>query len=73
LTPVLVAVADSAANLGSWKRALKNLPDDCPSADFYIFRTIPYDETLPWSHLTEPAKLTILSRHSHAADALAGS
>ncbi len=73
LTPILVAVADSAANLGSWKRALKNLPDDCPPADFYIFRTIPYDETLPWSHLTEPAKLTILSRHSHAADALAGS
>lgn len=73
LTPVLVAVAESTANLGAWKRALKNLPDDCPSADFYIYRTIPYDETLPWSHLTEPAKLTILTRHSHAADALSGS
>lgn len=73
LTPVLVAAAAGGGKLGDWKRALRNLPENCPPSDFYIFRTIPYDETLPWSHLVEDAKATVLTRHSHAADSLISS
>jgi radical SAM superfamily enzyme YgiQ (UPF0313 family) len=72
LTPVLVAAAEGGSNLGAWKRALRNLPAGCPTSDFYIYRNIPYEETLPWAHLVEDAKATILTRHSLAADALLG-
>lgn len=73
LTPILVAAAENGGKLGAWKRALRNLPADCPPPDFYIYRNIPYEETLPWSHLVEDAKATILTRHSLAADALSSS
>lgn len=67
LTPVLLEVAQSAGNLGSWKRALRNAPDTVPDADFYIFREIPRTETLPWRHLMDDAKAGMLFKHNTAA------
>jgi len=71
LTPVLISVAEGAGNLGAWRRALRNLPDSCPGHDYYVYRDIPYQETLPWSHLVEETKLGMLIRHSRLADHLA--
>lgn len=71
LTPVLLMVADSKGKLGDWKKALKACKDNCPDPDFYIFRDIPPDETLPWSHLVDQAKTTYLQSHLATAQSLA--
>lgn len=71
LTDVLVQVAGSPGKLGDWKKALKASEGKCPAADFYIFREIPPDETLPWSHLVDMQKTTYLKSHLSAAEALA--
>lgn len=71
LTPVLLEMSKSAGNLGAWKRTLRNLPESCPEEDFYVFRDIPYSETLPWRHLMDDAKAAMLNRHSTTADDLA--
>jgi radical SAM superfamily enzyme YgiQ (UPF0313 family) len=71
LTPVLLQVAESASNLGAWKRALRNLPDGCPDEDYYAFREIPRDEVLPWRHLMEDSKAGMLDKHSKQASELA--
>jgi hypothetical protein len=68
LFPVLLSVAESGGKLGAWKKAFRNLPDGCPSLDYYAFRTIPQDEQLPWSHLCEPAKTDYLAKHNVAAE-----
>ncbi len=67
LTPVLLEVAESAGNLGAWKRALRNVPDTCPEGDFFIFRNIPTTETLPWRHLMDDAKAGMLYKHQTTA------
>ena len=71
LTPILQAVAHSAGNLGAWRKALREKRTDCPNQDFYIFRNIPYSETLPWSHLTDEARSSMLERHSTTAERIA--
>ena len=71
LTPVLLAMAETAGNLGAWKQALRNLPEGCPSEDYFVFRNIPYTETLPWRHLMDDAKASMLNRHSTTAEELA--
>jgi hypothetical protein len=71
LTPVLLEIGESAGNLGAWKRALRNLPDTTPDADFYIWRDIPATETLPWRHLMDDAKAGMLYRHQTQAQQLA--
>ncbi|HEY9775220.1 MAG TPA: radical SAM protein [Planktothrix sp.] len=73
LTPVLLAVAAAGGKLGAWKRAWRNLPDNCPDLDYYAFREIPQDEVLPWSHLVEAAKTDYLSKHNVAAQLAASS
>jgi len=70
LTPVLLAVAKGKGNLGAWTEALRNRPETCPDKDFYVFRHIPYEETLPWSHLVEEPKESMLVKHSQTADSL---
>ena len=73
LTPLLEKVALGNANIGSWHNALRHLPDGCPSEKYYVYRTIPYEETLPWSHLIDAPKQGMLIRHSHNAEQLAAS
>lgn len=72
LTPILLDVADSVGNLGAWKKALRNVPDNCPEGDFFIFRDIPQTEVLPWRHLMDDAKAGMLYRHQTAAAEAAG-
>jgi radical SAM superfamily enzyme YgiQ (UPF0313 family) len=72
LTPILLEVADGAGNLGAWKKALRNAPDNCPPSDFYIFRDIPATETLAWRHLMDDAKAGMLYKHQTTAAQLAG-
>lgn len=71
LSKVLQAVAQSAGNLGAWKKALREKRPDCPNQDFFIFRNIPYDETLPWSHLTDDVRSGMLEKHSVTAERIA--
>lgn len=73
LTPLLLSVARYSANLGAWRNALRHLPEGCPGMDYYVFREIPYAETLPWSHLVEAPKAAMLMRHHRTAGELAGS
>lgn len=71
LSPVLLSVAEGKGNLGAWRAALRNLPAGCPDEDYYVFRNIPYDETLPWSHLIDQPKIGMLLKHSETAEKLA--
>jgi radical SAM superfamily enzyme YgiQ (UPF0313 family) len=73
LTPVLLEVAEGTGKLGTWRTALKRHAQICPSQDFYVFREIPYDEVLPWSHLVDEPKNAMLLRHSETAERLASS
>jgi radical SAM superfamily enzyme YgiQ (UPF0313 family) len=72
LTPLLLQIADGKGNVGAWRQALRNMPENCPDADYYIYRNIPYEETLPWSHLVDEPKAGMLLKHSHTAEQLAG-
>lgn len=74
LHPILKAVEENSGNLGAWKKAIKEarqntiaMPD---VRDFYIFRDIPKEETLPWSHLQDAEKTLYLGKHNEAAVAL---
>jgi len=71
LAPVLQQVAETGTKLGSWKKVLRNLPADCPDLDYFVFRTIPADEVLPWSHLVESEKTEYLAKHNVLAQAAA--
>lgn len=71
LTETLLAVAAGDGGLGAWRAALRNRQPYCPGQDFYAFRDIPYDETLPWSHLVEASKAKMLVKHDETARKLA--
>lgn len=71
LTPLLLQIAEGKGNLGAWRQAMRKMPDNCPDSDYYIYRNIPYEETLPWSHLVDEPKADMLLKHSHTADKLA--
>jgi radical SAM superfamily enzyme YgiQ (UPF0313 family) len=74
LAPVLAQVASGGTTLGSWKKALRHLPEGCPGLEYFAFRTIAEDETLPWSHLVEASKTAYLNKHNTLAhSAAAGS
>lgn len=66
----LLEIAESSGKLGSWKKLFRSEPESCPSADFYVFRHIPQDEFLPWSHLLDAPRKGILDRHRQAAESL---
>lgn len=70
ITPVLLELAESSAKLGAWKKAFKNMGKDSPVSDFYIYREIPIDECLAWSHLVDEPKKLILNRQKNLSDAL---
>jgi hypothetical protein len=67
LAEPLAAVARGDANLGAWRNALRHRPDGCPGMDFFVWRDIPRDETLPWSHLVEAPKTQMLGRQHQDA------
>jgi radical SAM superfamily enzyme YgiQ (UPF0313 family) len=67
LTPALMEVAQSKGNIGAWKKALRNLPPECPPEDYFVYRDIPYEEVLPWSHLINTSRTGMLLKHSQAA------
>ncbi len=67
VTPVLLELAASKGKLGDWKRAFKGQAESIPSSDFYIYRQIPEDEFLPWSHLLDQGKSLVLKRQSRQA------
>jgi len=69
ITPVLLELAASTANLGAWKKAFRKKDTNYPSSDFYIYREIPQTEFLPWSHLMDAPKQAILSRQQNLAQA----
>lgn len=71
IAPVLLRVASASGNIGAWKKAWRETPDGCPPPDYYIYRNIPYDEILPWAHLTDTLRQGMLVRHSVAAAELA--
>ncbi len=73
ISQTLIEVAQSTAKLGSWKKAWRQPGSNCPKSDFFIYRQIPYEETLPWSHLTDSAKQVMLHKHSVVAADLAAS
>lgn len=70
VTPLLLEMAqgDTTARLGAWKQLFRKKPEFCPPADFYIFRDIPATEFLPWSHLLDAPRQSILERHKELAD-----
>jgi radical SAM superfamily enzyme YgiQ (UPF0313 family) len=67
LAALLASVAQGDGNLGAWRNALRHRPDGCPGMDFYVYRDIPEDETLPWSHLVDVPKTHMLRRHHQDA------
>lgn len=75
LHPILKAVEENSSNLGAWKKAIKEAEKAGESVsairDFYIYRDIPRDETLPWSHLQDEEKTLYLGKHHEAAQTLA--
>jgi radical SAM superfamily enzyme YgiQ (UPF0313 family) len=71
LGAILLSLPEGGANLGAWKRALRNPPVGCPPADYFMYRDIPYGETLPWQHLMDDAKAVMLQKHSQTAEELA--
>ncbi len=70
ITPLLLEIADDSSQLGAWKKAFRNQDESLPDSDFYIYRQIPQDECLPWSHLLDAPKKAILSRHKQLADSM---
>ncbi len=73
LHPILKAVEENSGNLGAWKKAIKEAANGGgipPVRDYYIFREIPRDEILPWSHLQDEEKTAYLGKHNDAALAL---
>lgn len=64
LTPIMLSVADNGGKLGAWRKAFRQAPETCPDQDFYAFRNIPHEETLPWSHVTQKAKGQMLVKHN---------
>lgn len=68
VAPMLLEIAQSSGKLGSWKKLFRSEPESCPSSDFYVFRQIPPDEFLPWSHLLDAPRKAILDRHRQAAE-----
>lgn len=71
LTRALLEVAKDGGALGAWKRMFRQSNRECPSMEFYAFRDIPLDETLPWQHLTEQPKTEFLQKHNVTAAGLA--
>jgi hypothetical protein len=71
LSGVLAEVAKGGGKLGDWKRAFRNRPADTPDLDYYAFRLMEADETMPWSHLMENHKQEFLEKHLQAANSLA--
>ena len=61
LHPILKSVEENSGNLGAWKRAARDIKD------FYVFRDIPREEVLPWSHLQDDEKTLYLGKHNDAA------
>jgi radical SAM superfamily enzyme YgiQ (UPF0313 family) len=71
LTETLIEVYQANGKLGAWHRALRKTRDNCPPSDYYIYREMSYDETLPWSHLLTAQKKDMLQKHSQTAEAIA--
>ncbi len=75
LHPILKSVEENSSNLGAWKKAIKEASANDstmpPARDFYIYRDIPRDEILPWSHLQDEEKTLYLGKHNQAALTLA--
>jgi radical SAM superfamily enzyme YgiQ (UPF0313 family) len=64
VTPLLLGLSEGKSNLGAWKRAFRQTNHNCPPADFYIYRDIPKNEFLPWSHIQDAEKQAYLA-HQH--------
>lgn len=47
-------------SLGSWKKALRQRPSQCPDLEYFAYRQIPHNEILPWSHLVSESNATML-------------
>lgn len=69
---VLLHMYRSKGTVGEWKRQLRAPSGMCPDSEFSIYRTIPYDEMLPWAHIMDEAKSAMLYRHAKLADQSAG-
>jgi len=67
LGPLMVEIAGGAGNLGAWKNLFRHLPANVPDLDYYAFRTIPFEETLPWSHLVDKNRTDYLQKHDQTA------
>lgn len=67
LTPVMLSVAENGGKLGAWRKAFRQFQGRLPDEEYYAFRNIPADEILPWSHLTQSGKATMLKRHNEQA------
>ena len=74
LHPILKSVEENSGNLGAWKKAIKEANQNIVSMpnvkDYYIFRDIPREEILPWSHLQDEEKTQYLGKHNDSALAL---
>jgi radical SAM superfamily enzyme YgiQ (UPF0313 family) len=70
ISPVLIDAARTGGKLGDWKRAFRNRPKSTPDMEYYAFRTMAVDETMPWAHLMESHKQEFLEKHLNAASAL---
>ncbi|MBI4532900.1 MAG: radical SAM protein [Candidatus Melainabacteria bacterium] len=70
LSPSLLNASHGPSSVGTWRHLLRHTPAMCPSADYYLYRNIPYDETLPWSHLTDEVKSNMLAKQAKTAEGL---
>jgi radical SAM superfamily enzyme YgiQ (UPF0313 family) len=62
LNKALLEISQSAGNLGAWKRLLRRPPPATPGLDYYAYRTIPFDEILPWHHLVDQQRSLYLQK-----------
>jgi radical SAM superfamily enzyme YgiQ (UPF0313 family) len=69
ITPVLLELSKSKANLGAWKRAFRQKEAGRPDLDFYVYRQLAFDECLPWSHLMDVPKQEMLGRQRRVFEA----
>lgn len=70
--PLLLQMAEGEHTVGAWRRGMRKPPIASPDLDSVVYRQIPYDEILPWSHLVDEAKFVMLQKNAQAAEQLAG-
>ncbi len=63
LSKLLELTRNFGDSLGSYKRAFKELKDQVPDLDYYVYDNWSHEQVLPWSHLLGPLPQSTLLKH----------